>query len=155
MYHASSTFIDQFWPKMYLGEWTYQKCTKNRGTCTYHRVIYWLTLHAQTNIPLSSARLLTSFHCPLVAQVLKLVANVSCYNSNKVSSYSRKFCYLTFVPYFKKVVVVNFRSWPWKGQCFAVVQSNFTAWKRCFPKSSSSLCQTQSYKCYCSLWCSR
>ena len=32
------------------------------GTCTYHRAIYWLTLHACTNVPLSSAQLPTSFH---------------------------------------------------------------------------------------------
>ena len=35
-----------------------------RSMCTYHRVIYMQTLHAHTNVPLSSARTRTPFHPP-------------------------------------------------------------------------------------------
>ena len=60
-YHAHTTFIDINRPcsGMYTYLWT------DLGTCTHHRVIYMLTLHARTNVPLSSAWLPTFFQQPL------------------------------------------------------------------------------------------
>ena len=59
-YHTRTMFIDinrlnRPCSGMFTYLWT------DLGMCTYHRVIYMLTLHTRTNVPLSSARLPTSY----------------------------------------------------------------------------------------------
>ena len=63
-------YLGLFWPvRSIYGTCTYLGLI--RGMCTNHRVIYMLTLHARTNIPLSSARPPTSFQRPHSKSIVK------------------------------------------------------------------------------------
>ena len=98
MYHALTMFIElmgvcvKHFDIEHTSEQTEQtiEVCGHKGTCTYHRVIYMLTLHARINVPLSSAHTWTLFHHPQFDQASE-ESLLNCFNYQPTSSPSTNF----------------------------------------------------------------
>ena len=108
------TYVNNIFPKLW-GALKRGPCTCSMFKafkCTYHRVIFMLTLYARTNVPLSSACTWTPFHHPQIMGVTNLSTKrytiiVDYYNNNLHLYPSRNYWHEISLNYFVTRFIIS------------------------------------------------